>query len=250
MGRLSNTSIEERFGMSMTWGLIRLGCQKWGEDVDLDMLDQFMQGRYQAILDAHPWKALDKNGTIVTALGTAGTRSLFALPTDLKILLEVNNLAQNFPMRPYTQAELNLLYPGRLDVAGVSGAPQPFIYSMAEDTAGPPPIHQVELYPIPGGTVTHPIRYTQIPATFDPTATTLSPLPWIPPHIIINGVRADILALKKDYQGMMAFETLFTGGINEMLRGELHRQPNARVSELARYQGPATFPMPPGDRRG
>jgi hypothetical protein len=47
---------------------------------------------------------------------------------------------------------------------------------------------------------------------------------------------------------MQAYEALFTSGLNEMLRVELHRQPNSRVSELDRYQGPAMFPMPPGQR--
>jgi len=236
----------------MTFGQIRLQAQKWANDVDLDLLDQFIQGRYGVILDAHPWKALDKNGTIVTTVGTAGTRAIFTLPTDLKILLEVNNLTYNFPMRPYTQQELNLLYPGRLDVAGVSSAPQTFIYSMAEDNTATPPVHQVELYPIPGAIVTHPIRYTAIPPTFDPTQTTLSPLPWIPSQIIINGVRADILSLKKDYQGMMAFEALFTAGINELLRVELHKQPGAKLTDAERYQGPAVFTPPPSanGRRG
>lgn len=301
----------------MTWGQIRLQCQKWGENVDLDLLDQFLQGRYQEILDAHPWKALDKNGTIVTAAGSAGTRALYALPSDLKILLEVNNVAGNFPMRPYTQQELNLLFPGRPD----TGAP--YIYSMAEDagagtqagystgtvattngaasvtgsgttwttamtgmqirigsdlatyiftyassTTGTfdrpydgatgsgtsyaltpaPPIHRVELYPIPSAIVTHTTRYTMIPPMFDPTAVTVSPLPWIPAKAIIDGVRADILALKKDYAGVQTFEALFAADINQMLRAELHRQPNSRASELTRYQAPATFPVPPGNR--
>ncbi len=224
----------------MTWGQIRLQTAKWGEDVDLDLLDQFLQGRYTAILDAHPWKALETPGTIVTTVGSAGTRALYVLPAALKILLEVNNLAGNFPMRPYTQPELNLLYPGRVDT-GV-----PFIYSMAEDDGSTPPKHQVELYPIPSAIVTHPIRYITIPATFDPTSTTVSPLPWIPPKLIIDGVRADICSLKKDYQGMMAFEGQFTGGINQLLRAELHRQPNSRISEEMRYQASATFPTPPG----
>lgn len=230
----------------MTWGQIRLILVKWaGEAPDLDLIDQWMQARYQVVLDAHPWKALEKGGTIVTALGAAGARALYALPADLKILLEVNNAAGNFPMRPYTQAELDLVYPGRQDVAGVSGAPQPFIYSMAEDSGATPPLHQVELYPIPGGVQTHPIRYTAIPANFDPTNTTLSPLPWIPAHLVIRGVRADICAEKKDYPGMESFENLFTAGINELLRLELHRQPNSRVDELRRYEGAATFPPPP-----
>jgi hypothetical protein len=230
----------------VTWGQIRLILVKWAADsADLDLIDQWMQGRYQVVLDAHPWKALETGGTVITALGAAGTRALYALPANLKILLEVNNAVNNFPMRPYTQAELDLVYPGRLDVAGVSGAPNTFIYSMAEDTTGSPPIHQLELYPIPGGVQTHPIRYTLIPPNFDPTATTLSPLPWIPSHLIIRGVRADICAEKKDYPGMESFENLFTAGINELLRLELHRQPNSRVDELRRYEGAATFPPPP-----
>jgi hypothetical protein len=233
----------------MTFGQIRLQAQKWGEDVDLDLLDQFIQGRYQVILDAHPWKALDTNGTITTTVGTAGNRAIFPLPANLKILLEVNNLVGNFPMRPYLQAELNLLYPGRLDVANVAGAPGTFIYSMAEDTTATPPLHQVELYPIPSVIVSHPIRYTAIPPNFDPAATTASPLPWIPSQVIINGVRADILALKKDYAGMNAFESLFTSGINEMLRVELHKQPGAKMNELQKYQGPASYPTPPGYSR-
>lgn len=219
---------------------------KWADNAaDLDLIDQWMQERYQAILDAHPWKALEKGGAIATTTGTAGTRAIFPLPADCKILLEVNNATNNFPMRPYTQAELDLVYPGRLDVEGIGVAPKTFIYSMAEDTTATPPLHQVELYPIPGSVLSHPIRYTSIPATFDPQQTTLSPLPWIPSHTIIRGVRADICAEKKDYPGMEAFENLFTSGINEILRLEVHRQPNSRVSELQRYDASAIFPTPP-----
>ena len=67
----------------------------------------------------------------------------------------------------------------------------------------------------------------------------------VPAHVIINGVRADICAEKKDYNGMEAFERLFASGINEMLRLEIHRQPNSRVNELQRYDAAAIFPTPP-----
>ncbi len=230
----------------MTFGQLRLIVVKWAADAaDLDLIDQFIQARYQTILDSFPWKSLEKNGVIATTPGTAGMRSLFPLPADCKILLEVNNAVSNFPMRPYTQAELDLVYPGRLDVAGVASAPQTFIYSMAEDTTATPPLHQVELYPIPNAIQAYPIRYTSIPLNFDPTQTTLSPLPWIPPHLIIHGVRADISAERKDYEGLTAFENLFTAGLNEMRRVEMFRQPNSRVSELTRYDASATFPPPP-----
>jgi hypothetical protein len=86
------------------------------------------------------------------------------------------------------------------------------------------------------------------PPTFDPTMTTASPLPWIPTQVLLNGIRADILALQKNYQGVQIFESLFTAGLNEMLRVELHRQPGQKLNEEQRYQGPATFPMPPGNR--
>lgn len=368
----------------MTWGQIRLQAQKWGENVDMDVLDQAIQARYATILDAHPWKALDKQaviqtvgvyatGTVAVTNGSAavtgtttswtqgqngmsirigsdsqfytftyvsgtsatldrpyeGTtnaaatyylfQSIYPLPADLKILLEVNNLRGNFPLRPYTQAELNLLFPSRADVG------EPFIYSMAQDSTGgsaqpyaagtvalthgssavtgtttawvagqngmqirvgtdavsyvftyltgtsgtldrayegttgsalnylltpAPPVHQVELYKIPQTAGGYLIRYTQIPATFDPTQTTQSPLPWVPQQVLINGIRADLLSFTKDYAGMQAYEALFASGLNEMLRVELHRQPNSRVSEQDRYQGPANFPMPPGYRRG
>jgi hypothetical protein len=219
---------------------------KWADNAaDLDLIDQWMQERYQVILDSHAWKALEKGATITTAPGTIGTRAIYPLPADLKILLEVNNAANNFPFRPYTQAELDLVYPGRRDIAGVAGAPNTFIYSMAEDTADTPPLHQVEIYPIPGSVQVHPIRYTSIPATFDPQQTTQSPLPWIPAHTIVRGVRADICAEKKDYAGMEAFENLFASGINELLRLELHRQPNSRVNELARYEAAAVAAPPP-----
>ena len=135
-------------------------------------------------------------------------------------------------------------YGCQLDVEGF-GVPKTFIYSMAEDTAATPPLHQVELYPIPGSIQNHPIRYTAIPVTFDPQNTTQSPLPWIPAHLIIRGVRADICAEKKDYAGMEAFENLYASGINELLRLEVHRQPNSRVSELQRYDAAAIFPTPP-----
>jgi hypothetical protein len=293
----------------MTWGQIRLQAQKWGENVDMDVLDNSIQSRYATIMDAHPWKALDKQATIqtvgtyatgtvsvtaataaITGTGTSWTAgqsgmsvrfgtdqqfytftyvsatsgtldrpyegttaaaspyylfsSIYPLPADLKILLEVNNLRGNFPLRPYTQAELNLLYPSRLEVG------EPFIYSMAQDSVSAPPVHQVEFYKIPQNAGGYVIRYTQIPPVFDPTTTTAAPLPWVPTHVLINGIRADLMAYAKDYSGMQAFEALFTGGLNEMLRVELHRQPSSRANEQDRYLGPAKFPMPPGNRGG
>jgi len=228
--------------MSMTWGQIRLISQKAGENVDLDILDSFLQSRYQTILDAHPWKALETAATLTVAGTDAGTPSITTLPADLKILLEVNNSTGNFPLRPYTQSELNTVYPGRLDVT------TPWIYSMAADTATTPPLHQVETYGTAAASL--PIRYIKNPPNFDPTATTLFPLPWIPSGVIINGVRADICAYLRDWNGMQAFEGLFTAGLNQMLRVECGiRQPNVRASEEARYQGTASFPPPPGNSR-
>jgi len=225
----------------MTFGQIRLICQKAGEQVDLDILDNFIQSRYTFILDASPWKALETPATLTVVGTSAGTRSITVLPANLKILLEVNNSTGNFPLRPYTQSELNLLYPGRLDTT------TPWIYSMAEDNSATPPLHQVETYGTAAASL--PIRYIAIPPNFDPTQTTLSPLPWIPAHVLINGVRADLCAYAKDFNGMQAFESLFTAGLNSMLRVEQGiRQPNLRASEEIRYLAAAQFPMPPGGR--
>jgi hypothetical protein len=163
----------------------------------------------------------------------------------LKILLEVLNVSGNFPFRPYSQAELDLVFPGRPDVASPTGGAQPYIYSISSDSTGTPPLKTVEVYPIPGAAASYPIRYTMNAPNFDPTQTTLSPLPWVPPHVIINGVRADICAERKDYAGLEAFENLFTSGVNEMLRVEIHRQPNSRLPELIRYEGAAVAAPPP-----
>ena len=150
----------------------------------------------------------------------------------------MNNLAGNYPLRPYTQSELNTVYPGRLDVT------QPWIYSMAADDSSTPPKHQVETYGTAAATL--PIRYIKNPPNFDPTATTLLPLPWIPAGVLINGVRADICAYLKDWNGMQAFEGLFTAGLNQMLRVECGiRQPNLRAYEETRYQSSASFNPPP-----
>jgi hypothetical protein len=231
--------------LMMTFGQLRLVCVKFMNDsaADLDLVDESIQGRYQRILDAFAWKGLERGATIQTTLGTKGVPAIYPLPPDLKILLEVLN--SGFPFRPYSQAELDLVYPGRPDVAGVGGAPQPFIFSMASDTTATPPLRAVELYPIPGGAASYPIRYTANSPNFDPTDTIAFPLPWVPPHVIINGVRADICAAAKNYAGLEAFENLFTSGINEMLRVEIHRQPNSRMPELVRYEGAAVASPPP-----
>lgn len=159
-------------------------------------------------------------------------QSVYPLPADLKILLEVNNIRGNFPLRPYTQSDLNMLYPSRPAFG------EPFIYSMAADNSATPPLHQVELYLIPQFAAGYSIRYTQNPPMFDPTVTTASPLPWIPQQVLVNGVRSDVLAFAKDYEGMKAFEGMFQDGLEEMVRVELHRQSNARTSEAARYDNP------------
>ena len=217
-------------------------CAKWGENLDLDMLDSFLYERYKTILDAYPWKSLEVGAALTITEGTPGTPSIYKLPANLKILLEMNNTAGDFPMRPYTQAELNMRFPGRPDQG------QPFYYSLAQDSSDTPPVHQVEVYPVPSSTAaesTLAYRYIVNAPNFDPTEITESPLPWIPPKVIIQGVRADILSLAKDYDGMTAFENLFTAGINDMLRVEMHRQPNSRLAEEARYVGAAKFTPPP-----
>lgn len=228
----------------MTWGQIRLACQKKGEEIDLDNLDQWIQDRYATILDAHPWKALETDGTLtVNAAGTAGTPCILKLPAGCKILQEVTNPTLATPLRPYTQTEMNMLYPARPDVG------QPYIYSMAEDSSDNPPVHQVEVYPIPGGagfvSLTLPIRYIAIPANFSPSTTTASPLPWIPPRLIINGVRADILAQQEKWDGMEAFENLFSAGIQDLVRTDLAREPNSRLAQADRYNSPK---LPAGNR--
>jgi hypothetical protein len=219
----------------MTWGMIRLLCQKWGENVDLDILDSFLDERYRTILDAHPWKALETDAELTITAGTAGTPAIYKLPSNLKILLEMNNVSPaggGFPLRPYTQAELNMVYASRPDVG------QPRIYSLAKDSTDTPPVHQVEVYPIPSATAAETAltyRYIVIPAAFDPTNTTVSPLPWIPPRLIMEGVRADLSALAKDWDAEKEFENRFAAGVNDLLRVEQHRQPNSRLAEEARY---------------
>jgi hypothetical protein len=115
---------------------------------------------------------------------------------------------------------------------------------MAADNGATPPLHQVETYGTAAASL--PIRYIKNPPNFDPTATTLFPLPWIPAGVIINGVRADMCAYAKDWNGMQVFEALFTAGLNQMLRVETGiRQPNVRAYEEGRYQLGGSFPQAP-----
>lgn len=282
--------------MATTWGQIRLWAQKIAPTADLDVLDQVIQASYATILDAYPWKGLEKAGMIQTlgqysygtvsvvngstavsgtgtawqagqssmqvrigadrqaytftyVSGTSGTldraykgasasdadyslfKSVYKLPEDLKTLLQVNNLSGNFPLKPYSQADLDLRYPSRQEFG------EPTIYAMAQDSTDAPPLRQVEFYKIPEQAAGYSFLYTKIPPAFDPQQTGASPLPWVPERVITNGIRADLSGLSKDYEGMKAFEELFRSGIEEMKRVELHRAPNTMVAEAARYTG-------------
>lgn len=114
----------------MTFGEIRFFLSKLAPGVDPDLLDGWINNRYQSILDRHAWKDLEKDGTIVTVaayqtgtvsvtLGSAavvGTGTTFtAGMTGSKFKVTYRNESYIFTQTGATTGTLDRVYEGATD---------------------------------------------------------------------------------------------------------------------------------------
>ena len=146
-------------------------------------------------------------------------QAVFLLPADCRILRSVRPLHdRGSPLDPCTPHELDKLAKNRNRYG------TPLYYAQSWDSFSSPPRMQVELFPVPdspnsaGATLSWACDYVFDPAVIDPTATTVSQLPWVRPAALQAAVRADFLRLAKDWTGAEAMDERAKELVQTMLK--------------------------------
>ncbi len=144
---------------------------------------------------------LDRNYEGETKSGSAYRifQNLYSLPEQVNYVQEIYSEYLGRPLDKWKQEDLRfqLLYFDR-----------PMIWAPAQDTdEGVPPVQAViELYPAPLYQESLTYTYQKRPLGFDGSNTDYSPLPWVPPGIIIDKVKAKILNDQGQFAAADRFE--------------------------------------------
>lgn len=207
----------------MTFGELRFDVSKFAPGLDPDLLDSFINDRYQRILDHHKWKDLEVDGTLTTAVNTR----TYAVPADFNLPLEGRNPTTDDEIVFISRAELNLLAPSR----SATGAPQ--VYTLVDAVT-------FEVYPVPTAIASYTQRYIKRVARFTSTDTAVVIPPWISMECLKAGVKADICETQKDYAGADRKETKFMRELTTMAVTDASRMGPVRV-RISRKFSPAAF---------
>jgi hypothetical protein len=166
-------------------------------------------------------------------------QAVFLLPATCRILRGVKPLHNSsHPLEHMTPAELDAWAPKRTSY----GTPEVYVPSF--DAATDPPQLQVELYPIPDSPDTASATLSFVAdcisdtAALTPGTTTQSLLPWVRPSALKAGVRANFLALAKDYTGA----AFYAARMGELV--------GIMAKNNAMQRGPSEIRMAPEYRRG
>jgi hypothetical protein len=272
----------------MTWGQLRLTLQIAAPGVNLDLLDAWINARYEKILERTDWSGLTRHGTIQTAaayqpgtdtvtllVGSAGVtgagtswtsalagkrfyrpgdtalytvatvpgagsltldrayegngadtpgtlypgaayvlmQNVYALPADVRSVVNLLDPATGSPMARFSHAELDETAGARTQVG------EPAAYAVYDDSAetDPPVAHRIEFWPPPLRAAGVPIEYVGAAIGFDGENTSDGPLPWVTTAAMLNGVLADIQLHLKEYAGAKFYEALFQEELSKML---------------------------------
>jgi hypothetical protein len=161
-----------------------------------------------------------------TGLSYKISKSVYALPSDLRLLHSMRILTDPDDLDQSSQEELDETAPARESYG------TPDRYALYANDASTPPVAQVELYPIPDAVIGIPYWYSQDPTLFAATATSSFIAPWLSPDAIYSGVEADALRKEKDYAGYDRAEAAYNNHLTEMFHGEATRM-GARPLKMA-----------------
>jgi len=169
----------------MTYGQIKLRLTQAFPGVSLDLIEGWINDRYQEILGELPWTRL----TVQTVITTFAGQAVYTLPSNCGLLRE-----DAFPTM--TRFSFTALTAG--DPTN-SQTGEPLAWASCMDDNSTPPNMQVQVYPVPDGSYTLPLEYEMEVVPLNGTSTILQA--WVQPSALIEGATAKIKAHLKDYTG-------------------------------------------------
>ena len=124
------------------------------------------------------------------------------------------------PLDPRSQAEMNLLHPGRQLV----GDPAMWAPDVDSDESASPIVHAVELYPVPIDGRSVGYVYQKAPAGFSGENTSASPLPWIDSNAILFGALEQAFLDVEKYEQADRYKLLAADALTILHRTEDQRE--------------------------
>jgi hypothetical protein len=213
----------------MTYGELRFSLSKLAPGLDPDLLDSFINDRFQSITNFQKWKDAEVDGTLTTVIGQGLP---YAMPDDFRLPLEGRNPTTDSEIVFISRSELNRLAPTR----PMTGEPQ--LYTLVNAT-------EAEIYPVPTAIETYTFRYIKSFPAFADTDTSLEVPDWISILCLKAGVMADVCEVQKDYNGADRNELKFKTERLKMAVDDSGRKGPARVRTAAKFSPAANY-----DRRG
>jgi hypothetical protein len=282
----------------MTWGQLRFQLLQTPAGTvapSLDLLDAWLNGRYEQVLEAGDWTGIRARttletqaayqsttdtvtltagsttvtgaGTVWTTAGTVGQgfyrpgdtalytvvawssatsfsldrpyeggttigagyvlmRNMYPLPFECKAVEAILDPATGFPLKQFTQAELD-------QAAGIRTlVGDPECWAEIEDSIETPSgatVHVIELYPPPRVARGYTVEYLRAAYGFNGTNLAQSPLPFVSQAVLLAGVRADIALWHGKMAQAQGYEAQFEAELHRLLMVE-HTERRAKPS--------------------
>lgn len=206
----------------MTYGQIKLRLTQAFPGVSLDLIEGWINDRYQEILGELPWTRL----TVQTAVATVANQGIYTLPANCGLLRD-----DAFPtLTRFPWAELMAGDPTQ------SQTGQPMAWASCMDDNSTPPNMQIQLYPVPDGIYTLPLKYMAESVPLGATSTILQV--WIQSSALIEGATARIKAHLKDYTGAQFHVALSEAALKKMRRVDAQNMGLAQMALDPYYTSP------------
>jgi hypothetical protein len=209
----------------MTYGELRFDLSKLAPGLDPDLLDAFINDRFEKICEYQKWKDLETDGTLTTVVATG---SPYAMPADFRLPIVGLNPTTDSEIVFMSRSDLDRVAPSR----PMTGEPQ--VYALINAT-------QAEVYPVPTIIFTYPFRYIRRLPRFADTDTSVDIPAWISILCLKAGVMADVLEQQKDYNGADRNEVKFKLELLKMAVTDTNLKGPARIRTSAKFSPAAQY---------
>lgn len=204
----------------MTWGQIRFQILQTSPGLNLDILDGWLNARYEQVLEAGDWTGIHARASITTIIG----EPVYTLPPDCSSVETIIDPITGYPLIRFTPGELD-------DSAGLrTQVCNPAYFAEIEpepEMVNQTPLHQITLFPTPSAVLTYGVEYLRSAFGFDSQNLSQSPLPFVSMSVLLFGVRADIALAAGKLPQAQGYESQFKEELLRLLRVE-HAQRRAK----------------------
>lgn len=143
---------------------------------------------------------------------------IYALPPETRFVEGIRGGEPPRELKRISRSEMNAAFAARTEIG------EPAYWSAYMDDDSDPPRMQVELYPAPRQARTYTVLHVADPLLPSEAPDSPGLFGWLVPRLILEGVRADILAHRGDYAGSDRAEARFQRMLEQMVKTDCYRR--------------------------